>query len=46
MRLLLGIAIGVVGTYLYFNPGQQDEVIATIKDGVNKGATIVQEITD
>jgi|TARA_B100002019_G_C21255535_1_gene593619 hypothetical protein len=46
MRLLLGIGIGVIGCYLYFNPGQQDEVLDTVKSGLNKGATIVQELTN
>lgn len=46
MRLLLGIGIGVIATYLYFNPGSQGEVMDTIKEGVNSGASIVKDLTD
>jgi len=46
MRILIGIGIGVIATYLYFNPGSQDEVIGTIKSGINNGATIVKDLTD
>ena len=46
MRLLLGIGIGVIATYLYFNPGSQDEVIGTIKGGINSGAAIVKDLAD
>jgi len=45
MRLLIGIAIGVCATYIYFNPGSQDEVLDTVKNGINQGATIVQDLT-
>jgi hypothetical protein len=46
MRILIGIGIGVIATYLYFNPGSQDEVIGTIKNGINNGATIVKDLTE
>ena len=46
MRILIGIAIGVISTYLYFNPGQQDEVLDTIKSGINQGAGIVKDLTE
>lgn len=45
MRILIGIAIGVCATYIYFNPGSQDEVLDTVKNGINQGATIVQDLT-
>jgi len=46
MRILIGIGIGVIATYLYFNPGSQDEVIGTIKNGINQSATIVKNLTE
>jgi hypothetical protein len=46
MRILIGIAIGVCATYIYFNPGSQDEVLDTVKNGINQGATIVQDLTN
>jgi len=46
MRILIGIGIGVIATYLYFNPGSQDEVIDTIVGGINDGASIVKDLTD
>jgi hypothetical protein len=46
MRILIGIGIGVIATYLYFNPGSQDEVVGTIMNGINNGATIVKDLTD
>ena len=46
MRILIGIGIGVIATYLYFNPGQQDEVISTIKSGINNGSAIVKDLTE
>lgn len=46
MKLIIGIAIGFVATYLYFNPGDWDGVIDTAKTGINKGASVVKELTD
>jgi len=44
-KAILFIAIGAVGAYLYMNPGDVDGATEMIKQGINKGATVVQEAT-
>ena len=43
---ILFIAIGAVGAYLYMNPGDVDGATEMLKQGINKGATVVQELTE
>jgi hypothetical protein len=45
-KAILFIAIGAVGAYLYMNPGDVDGATEMLKQGINKGATVVQELTE
>jgi len=45
IKAILFIAIGAVGPYLYMNPGDVDGATEMLKQGINKGATVVQEAT-
>jgi hypothetical protein len=45
IKAILFIAIGAVGAYLYMNPGDVDGATEMLKQGINKGATVVQEAT-
>jgi len=45
IKAVLFIAIGAVGAYLYMNPGDIDGATEMLKQGINKGATVVQEAT-
>ena len=45
IKAFLFIAIGAVGAYLYMNPGDGDGATEMLKQGINKGATVVQEAT-
>lgn len=45
IKAILFIAIGAVGAYLYMNPGDVDGATDMLKQGINKGATVVQEAT-
>ena len=45
-KAILFIAIGAVGAYLYMNPGHVDGATEMLKQGINKGATVVQELTE
>jgi hypothetical protein len=45
IKAIIFIAVGAVGAYLYMNPGDVDGATEMLKQGVNKGATIVQEAT-
>jgi len=45
IKAILLIAIGAVGAYLYMNPGDVDGATEMLKQGINKGATVVQEAT-
>ena len=45
IKALIFIAIGAVGAYLYMNPGDVDGATEMLKQGINKGATVVQEAT-
>ena len=44
-KAIIFIAIGAVGAYLYMNPGDVDGATDMLKQGINKGATVVQEAT-
>lgn len=44
-KAIIFIAIGAVGAYLYMNPGDVDGSLEMLKQGVNKGATLIQEAT-
>lgn len=45
IKALFFIAIGAVGAYLYMNPGDVDGAADMLKQGINQGATIVEEAT-
>ena len=45
IKAILFIAIGAVGAYLYMNPGDVDGATEMLKQGINNGATVVQEAT-
>jgi|TARA_X000000950_G_C13887606_1_gene649518 hypothetical protein len=45
IKAILFIAIGAVGAYLYMNPGDVDGATEMLKQGINKGASVVQEAT-
>ena len=45
IKALVFMAIGACGAYLYINPGDVDGMATMVKDGVNKGATVIQEAT-
>lgn len=45
IKAILFMAIGAVGAYLYMNPGDFDGAQEMVKDGINKGATVVMEAT-
>jgi hypothetical protein len=45
VKAIIFIAIGAVGAYLYMNPGDVDGATEMLKQGINKGATVVQEAT-
>ena len=45
VKAIIFIAIGAVGAYLYMNPGDVDGATEMLKQGINKGATMVQEAT-
>jgi hypothetical protein len=45
IKALFFIGLGAVGAYLYMNPGDIDGASEMLKQGVNKGATIVEEAT-
>ena len=44
-KAIIFIAIGAGGAYLYMNPGDVDGATEMLKQGINKGATVVQEAT-
>lgn len=46
IRALIFMVIGAVGAYLYMNPGDISGAQDMVKQGINKGATIVLEATD
>ena len=45
VKAIIFIAIGAVGAYLYMNPGDVDGATEMLMQGINKGATVVQEAT-
>ena len=45
IKALMFMAVGAVGAYLYMNPGDISGTQDMVKEGINKGATIVQEAT-
>ena len=45
IRAILFMAIGAFGAYLYMNPGDVTGATDMLKNGINKGATIIQEAT-
>jgi len=45
IKAIIFIGIGAVGAYLYMNPGDVDGATQMLKEGINKGATVVQEAT-
>tara|TARA_B110000240_G_scaffold163208_1_gene183076 strand:- start:1110 stop:1253 length:144 start_codon:yes stop_codon:yes gene_type:complete len=44
-KAIIFMAIGACGAYLYMNPGDVDGMTNMVKEGVNTGATIIQEAT-
>lgn len=45
IKALMFMAIGAIGAYLYMNPGDVDGAKDMVLQGVNKGATVIQEAT-
>ena len=45
LKIAIGIFIGVIGYQIYLNPSQKDEILSNVKDGINNGASMVQELT-
>tara|TARA_B100001057_G_scaffold456469_1_gene503892 strand:+ start:140 stop:283 length:144 start_codon:yes stop_codon:yes gene_type:complete len=45
IKALIFMVIGAVGAYLYMNPGDVTGAQEMVINGINKGATIVQEAT-
>ena len=45
IKAIIFIAIGAVGAYLYMNPGDVDGATQMLKQGINQGATVIQEAT-
>ncbi len=45
LKIAIGIFIGVIGYQIYMNPSQKDEILNKVKDGINSGASVVQELT-
>ena len=45
IKAIIFIGIGAVGAYLYMNPGDFNGAQEMVKDGINKGATVVMEAT-
>ncbi len=46
IKALIFMVIGAVGAYLYMNPGDVTGAQEMVINGINKGATIVQEATE
>ena len=46
IKALFFIAVGAIGAYLYMNPGDVDGAMGMVKEGINQGATIIQEATE
>lgn len=46
IKALIFMAVGAVGAYLYMNPGDITGAQDMVKEGINKGATIVMEATN
>ena len=46
IKALMFMVIGAVGAYLYMNPGDITGAQEMVINGINKGATIVQEATE
>jgi hypothetical protein len=45
IKAILFMAIGAVGAYLYMNPGDVDGATQMLKQGINQGASVIQEAT-
>lgn len=45
IKSLFFMTIGAAAAYLYMNPGDVDGMIDIGKQGINKGATVIQEAT-
>ena len=45
LKIAIGIFIGVIGYQIYLNPDQKDDILNKVKDGINSGASVVQEFT-
>ena len=45
IKALMFMAIGAIGAYLYMNPGDVEGAGKMVKQGINQGATLVQEAT-
>ena len=46
IKAILFMGIGAVGAYLYMNPGDVDGATQMLKQGINQGATVIQEATN
>tara|TARA_B100000212_G_scaffold341922_1_gene326615 strand:- start:843 stop:1043 length:201 start_codon:yes stop_codon:yes gene_type:complete len=45
IKSILFFGLGAIATYLYLNPGDFTGAQEMVKDGINKGATVVMEAT-
>jgi hypothetical protein len=46
IKALMFMAIGAIGAYLYMNPVDVEGAGKMVKEGINHGATIIQEATN
>ena len=46
IKAIIFMGLGAVGAYLYMNPGDVSGATDMLKQGVNKGAQVVQEATN
>lgn len=46
IKAIFFIGLGAIGAYLYMNPGDVDGAMGMVKEGINQGATIIQEATE
>ena len=45
IKAIMFMAVGAVCAYLYMNPGDVEGAGKMVKQGINQGATLVQEAT-
>ena len=45
IKAIVYMAVGAFLAYLYMNPGDVDGATQMLKEGINQGATVIQEAT-